>query len=293
MKLETISEIDFIKNNLKILSYAEIAEKLNRGYDVIKHKIKSLGLVEYEMGKNPNSRKKKIYSCNHQSFRLLNEDVCYWAGFIAADGSIGKDLNTVSFCLASRDKDHLIAFNEFIESDKIILEGQAKYKYKNIESFKSYASLTILSPLIVDDLKNNFNIVNKKSLILEPPHLTDRAHIDAYIKGYIDGDGTVALKNSKNGKVLYITALGTKAVMSWIAKRFGECFQITMRHEDFKTAILQSFTHKIVRSITSGNDGMFDKIATELKQDSIFRAKATIAITEIVDNYLKERVTNE
>lgn len=222
MKLETISEIDFIKNNLKILSYAEIAEKLNRGYDVIKHKIKSLGLVEYEMGKNPNSRKKKIYSCNHQSFRLLNEDVCYWVGFIAADGSIGKDLNTVSFCLASRDKDHLIAFNEFIESDKIILEGQAKYKYKNIESFKSYASLTILSPLIVDDLKNNFNIVNKKSLILEPPHLTDRAHIDAYIKGYIDGDGTVALKNSKNGKVLYITALGTKAVMSWIAKRFGE-----------------------------------------------------------------------
>lgn len=93
MKRFSISEIDFIKNNLKILSYAEIAEKLNRGYDVIKHKIKSLGLVEYEMGKNPNSRKKKIYSCNHQSFRLLNEDVCYWAGFIAADGSIGKDLN--------------------------------------------------------------------------------------------------------------------------------------------------------------------------------------------------------
>lgn len=78
-----------------------------------------------------------------------------------------------------------------------------------------------------------------------------------------------------------------------LKKLIGECFQITMRHEDFKTAILQSFTHKIVRSITSGNDGMFDKIATELKQDSIFRAKATIAITEIVDNYLKERVTNE
>lgn len=72
----------------------------------------------------------------------------------------------------------------------------------------------------------------------------------------------------------------------------GECFRTTIRHEDFKSAVLQAFGHKIIRTITSGNDGMFDKIAVELKQDATFRAKATLAITEVVEQYLKEKSEN-
>jgi hypothetical protein len=56
--------------------------------------------------------------------------------------------------------------------------------------------------------------------------------------------------------------------------------------EEFKESMLAAFNHKIARSLTSGQDGILDKVANELKQDPQFRAKVTLAVANVVEECL-------
>jgi hypothetical protein len=69
----------------------------------------------------------------------------------------------------------------------------------------------------------------------------------------------------------------------------NDAFETVIRTEDFKQSILSGFSHKIARTIISNNDGLFDKVSNELKQDSVFRSKITIAISNVVEECLKEK----
>jgi hypothetical protein len=61
------------------------------------------------------------------------------------------------------------------------------------------------------DLENNFNIVSRKSLFLEPPIL-DTECAKAYIRGYIDGDGYLGYRKN----AFEFNVLGTYNVCLWI-----------------------------------------------------------------------------
>jgi len=69
----------------------------------------------------------------------------------------------------------------------------------------------------------------------------------------------------------------------------NECFETTIRSVDFKNSILSAFSHKIARTIISNQDGMFDKVANELKGDAVFKSKMTLAVSNVVEECLKER----
>lgn len=82
-----------------------------------------------------------------------------------------------------------------------------------VRDYKSHeydcVALSITSPKICADLLKNFNITNNKSLTLISPELPPEL-IDAFIIGYIDGDGSIGLYNSENTqKFLRISILGT------------------------------------------------------------------------------------
>ncbi len=40
---------------------------------------------------------------------------------------------------------------------------------------------------------------------------------------------------------------------------------------------------------TSHNDGLFDKVCNELKQDSVFKAKMSLAVAKVVEECLQEK----
>lgn len=56
--------------------------------------------------------------------------------------------------------------------------------------------------------------------------------------------------------------------------------------EEFKKSIVNAFSHKISRSIISNNDGLFDKVSNDLKQDTIFKSKMALAVANVVDECL-------
>ena len=69
----------------------------------------------------------------------------------------------------------------------------------------------------------------------------------------------------------------------------NDSFSSVIKTEDFKRSIIDAFSHKVSRTIISNNDGLFDKVSNELKQDSVFKAKMSIAVANVVEECLKAR----
>lgn len=110
-------------------------------------------------------------------FKKINNLSCYWAGFIMADGGVCK--NTLRIELDAKDKCHLEQFLKDIKSDAPI----------RINRTCVYVSVN--SKKIVESLRDNFNITERKSLTASPPKLTKESHIISFITGLIDGDGSI------------------------------------------------------------------------------------------------------
>ena len=64
-------------------------------------------------------------------------------------------------------------------------------------------------------------------------------------------------------------------------------FSQVIRTEDFKQSIINAFSHKVARTIISNNDGLFDKVSNDLKQDTIFKSKMSLAVAAVVEECLK------
>jgi hypothetical protein len=59
--------------------------------------------------------------------------------------------------------------------------------------------------------------------------------------------------------------------------------------DEFKQSIVSAFSHKVARTIISNNDGLFDKVSNELKQDSVFKARMAMAVSNVVEECLRDR----
>ena len=66
-------------------------------------------------------------------------------------------------------------------------------------------------------------------------------------------------------------------------------FKEVLNLEDFKKSIVSAFSHKIAKTIISNNDGLFDKVSNDLKQDSVFKSRMILAVTNVVEECLKNK----
>ena len=69
----------------------------------------------------------------------------------------------------------------------------------------------------------------------------------------------------------------------------SESFDDVIKMDEFKEAIRDGFSHKVARTIISNNDGLFEKASNELKQDSVFKAKMSLAVANVVSECLNEK----
>jgi hypothetical protein len=165
---------------------------------------------------------RKPYSVDVDFFEKFSVLNCYYAGFIAADGCIyEKNDNNKSLIikLAAKDRCHLEEFKKNIQYVGNINSNSFKYEYKGVQSFKESCRLKINNVKIVNDLAKNFEIYpNKTFNITFPIKLKNKKHIDAFILGYIDGDGCT---NDSSGKPR-VNILGSNKFLSGVAKRFEQ-----------------------------------------------------------------------
>jgi len=187
-------EVEFIRRFYGESTYSHLGWCLDRTWTSVRNKANSLGLTG-------NANLGKRYSTDLEFFRTPNVLNSYWAGFIAADGCVSG--NRLSIGLNLKDRAHL---------EKFVFDcgftGPVSPPYAN-----GSVQVSISCKRYVEDLRKNFNVVERKSLTLMPPGLLNRKCSMAFVCGLIDGDGTVGLKE---GGYLLICCVGTKPVLEWV-----------------------------------------------------------------------------
>src|SRR3990167_6033115 len=111
-------EDDIIRQNYGKLAYKEIKTILDlkgfeKTYGQIQFRTKKLGLTTKGKGSNCNfsyiQGKRKVFF-DENFFEIPNLINSYWAGFIAADGSINTDRFALSIQISDKDYEHLNKF---------------------------------------------------------------------------------------------------------------------------------------------------------------------------------------
>ncbi len=256
MRRFTEEEIEYIKLNRGIVSFKDIAIALNRDARTVTNTSRKLFGKTCERGKSSFSRKVREYDCDDEFFNEINQDSAYWAGFIAADGNIksNKNYNSIIVALASKDKGHLESFAKAINFNGPIHDYEIEYSYNDIESTKERSSITITSEQCKNKLEEYYNIVSNKSLILKPPKLHKETDMDAFINGYVDGDGSIYFVKKKKQKGICLSILGTKELLTWIQDRFSIILGINInciykKRKDDKNTYFLTVSDKRARAL--------------------------------------------
>lgn len=152
------------------------------------------------------------YQHNRQFFDQFTPESCYWAGFIAADGNIYPPNGGIIFGLSERDKDHLVKLARSISADNPVRcrDTSNGYRAAWLQIYGAHECHKAL--------EEQFNITSRKSLSLIPPPLTREDNIRHFIRGYMDGDGSIS-KTGKNNH-WQISFIGTKQMLEWIKTQF-------------------------------------------------------------------------
>lgn len=134
---------------------------------------------------------------------------------------------------------------------------------------------------------NTEEVINKK---LEEKYLP--VNLEHDILSSIQASIHDAIKNSLSGYDSPMKKLVLRVVSKYesdLLKIIDDPFSSVIKTDEFKKAILDGFSHKVARTIISNNDGLFDKVSNDLKQDQTFKAKMTLAVANVVNECLEER----
>lgn len=137
----------------------------------------------------------KKHDYNEAIFELIdNEEKAYWLGFLYADGCVTViGIKSVKISLQAEDEEHLAKFRDFICPTLPIVPYWARIK--KIEKQYNSVRVTATNSKIVDDLIALGCYPDKTEVIDFPFDKVPFELLRHFIRGYFDGDGSVAKTN--------------------------------------------------------------------------------------------------
>lgn len=177
----------------------------------------------------------KIYTIDEEYFDEINiPNKAYILGFLYADGCRVKNCNGIRMNLQERDKHILDEINNEIKSNRPL----RFIDYSHDPSRQNQYLLSIDNKHMAESLYK-WGIVPCKEFILEFPSWMDYDLIRHFIRGYLDGDGSI----SKNPKEKRMNFTGTKMMMEGIKEYLEKqlnvhSFMYSPHHKDTITRTL-------------------------------------------------------
>ena len=153
------------------------------------------------------------YTINENCFANIdNPDSAYWLGVMYSDGFISKTnqyTNYFGITIHEKDSEWLERFKEFLQYN-----GEIKHYIATTTYSKNtpIAKLIIGNNKIVSDLEKLGVVEHKTFQLLHLPKIN---YLDDFIRGYIDGDGSLLKRCAR------ITISGTKEFLQSIANYFN------------------------------------------------------------------------
>lgn len=157
---------------------------------------------------------------NISVFDIIDSEYkAYWLGFLYADGYVSSNHKQVEVSLKGEDFEHLVKFSKFLQDERdspvkistIVSGGKEFTRCRYIVGNEHFYNRLI-----------DLGCVPKKSLILTFPDkgiFTDQKLIKDFVRGYVDGDGS--LSNTASGR-LQISMIGTIDFLESIRNMFPE-----------------------------------------------------------------------
>lgn len=171
----------------------------------------------------------RTYSYDYSFFQVPNLTNSYYAGLLAADGSVSTVTNVMRISLKREDSYLLEQFKKDIKFTGKVKDFDdtpgVNSVIKDVNKVTPSAILCLSgAEQVVQDLRLGFNLVPNKTLILEPPNVKGE-NVLSFIVGYIDGDGWISLidyKPTKWGESygLGVGLAGTFGFLSWVKSIF-------------------------------------------------------------------------
>ena len=154
--------------------------------------------------------------------------------------------------------------------------------------FKAVQDLRTENAKFREDIKLQVDAINSK---------TEKKHLPIYLEQDILKSAQLAIDSAiKNVLQDNYSSPLKKLIISVVEENSAELrflisdsFTQVIRKDEFKASIINAFSHKVARSIISNNDGLFDKVSNELKQDAIFKSRMAIAVSNVVNECLTEK----
>lgn len=142
-------------------------------------------------------KKNTYYNYNEDFFNKNSQELYYIYGLLAADGYINKESNTVELALNSKDVHIVEEIRDIICKDKPI------YNKKNVDAYM----LKICNKNIAKNIHNFLSMTSsKKHETMKFPKNMNEKQVKSFIRGYIDGDGTIDTTKGYKGRKVYIGA---------------------------------------------------------------------------------------
>lgn len=203
-----------MKNNNKNISREDLEFLINQKYRVrdILNILKISKRTLYNYLNKYGLKIPKIEYFDNTVFNTIDdEEKSYWLGFLYADGYVSsKNNNSVELSLSSIDIEHLLNYNSFLKNNKSIKVSKVFINDKMYERCRS-----LVTDKHFHDSLIKLGCIPQKSLTLKFPDInifSEPKLINHFIRGYIDGDGSVYI--SKNN--IKVDIIGTKEFLTSI-----------------------------------------------------------------------------
>lgn len=159
---------------------------------------------------------RKHVTIDESKFSVIEDELsAYWLGFMAADGSVAGEYRVV-LALQERDRDHVIAFRDWLGTNASVIDYTASGPYSCRAS-----RVCVYSKVIAQNLEQ-YGVVRRKSLVLQPPTFLRNDLVRHWIRGFIDGDGGFYIRRNAKGYAVHsMKVTSTEDVISWIAYVFA------------------------------------------------------------------------
>ena len=172
---------DYINNKLPLV---EISKKNHTADYLIKQLLitNNIPIRTKEENKTLFHENRK-YKVNDNYFSTLTPDSAWLIGFLAADGYLTRDKNTIIISLQRLDK-------EILERIKIAISFTGEIK-EFLDHGYEKASISFTSEQMRKDLEKYGVVNNKTDKVFFPKELMSKELLLHFLRGYWDGDGSI------------------------------------------------------------------------------------------------------
>lgn len=145
------------------------------------------------------------YHCDDYYFDTIDTpDKAYIIGLLWSDGCNNYQKGVIQLQLQERDKHILESINELTKNERRLVFSRLNDINPNWQNTYSL----VLHSQHMSRILNDYGMVPRKSLVLEFPDWLDEKLYSDFLRGFVDGDGSIYFNSNKNQ--YRVSLIGTK-----------------------------------------------------------------------------------